>query len=105
MLVSFYETDIIHVDGSFYTRSEFGDGNLQYIPLYYACAGSESSLLSCSYYSYYNCYNSRTAGVKCYSKRIYSILRGRIKGAAYFVICHSITQLHLCTHAENINQL
>ena len=48
---------------------------MQYIFWSYNCAGSESSLLSClnSYYNYYvqYCYNGRTAGVKCYSKRIY----------------------------------
>ena len=61
----------LHVDGSFYTRSKFGDGNLQYVSQYYNCAGSERSLLSCPHHSYYNCYNGLTAGVKCYSKRIY----------------------------------
>ena len=48
---------------------------MQYIFWTYNCAGSESSLLSClnPYYNYYvqYCYNGRTAGVKCYSKRIY----------------------------------
>ena len=44
---------------------------MQYVSWYYNCAGSESSLLSCPYYTYYNSYNGRTAGVKCYSKRIY----------------------------------
>ena len=48
---------------------------MQYIFWSYSCAGSESSLLSClnPYYNYYvqYCYNGRTAGVKCYSKRIY----------------------------------
>ena len=63
--------NLIHVDGSFY---KFGNGNLQYIFWSYNCAGSESSLLSClnpsyDYYVQY-CYNGRTAGVKCYSKRI-----------------------------------
>ena len=48
---------------------------MQYIFWNYTCAGSESSLLSCLKPSYnYNvryCYNGRTAGVKCYSKKIY----------------------------------
>ena len=48
---------------------------MQFIFWSYNCAGSESSLLSClnpsyDYYLQY-CYNDRTAGVKCYSKRIY----------------------------------
>ena len=63
----------LHVDGSYYIRSKFGNGNFQYASWYYNCAGSESSLLSCPYYTFYTCYNGHIAGVKCFStcKRIY----------------------------------
>ena len=61
-----------HIDGSFYSSSKYGNGNLQFIFWSYNCAGSESSCLNPSYdYYVQSCYNGRTAGVKCYSKRIY----------------------------------
>ena len=57
---------------SFYTSSQFGDGDLQQLIWNVQCSysGSETSLLSCSpqYNPSSSCYYGRTAGVRCYSK-------------------------------------
>ena len=65
------------IGASFYTSSQFGDGDLQQLIWNVQCSGSETSLLSCSpknfsscnnYNSCSYCYYGRTTGVRCYSK-------------------------------------
>ena len=58
------------IGASFYTSSQFGDGDLQQLIWNVQCSGSEISLLSCSYQQdpSSSCYYGHTAGVRCYSK-------------------------------------
>ena len=58
------------IGASFYTSSQFGDGDLQQLIWNVQCSGSETSLLYCSYQydPSSSCYYGHTAGVRCYSK-------------------------------------
>ena len=58
------------IGASFYTSSQFGDGDLQQLTGNIQCTGSETSLLSCSPQCNptSSCYYGHTAGVRCYSK-------------------------------------
>ena len=71
VFISIYIVLTVDILGaSFYTLSQFGDGDSQQLIWNVQCSGSETSLLNCSYQ--YNpsssCYYGRTAGVRCYSK-------------------------------------
>ena len=72
------------IGASFYTSSQFGDGDLQQLIWDVQCSygGSETSLLNCSpknssscnnHYGCSYCYYGHTAGVRCYSKTISSL--------------------------------
>ena len=67
------------IGASFYTSSQFEDGDLQQLIWNVQCNGSETYLLNCSFKDFSSCYDSyncsycyygHTAGVRCYSKII-----------------------------------
>ena len=68
------KTFSLTIEGAIYYRySRFGDGSLPVLAQSYSCAGTESSLTSCSggTTGYSSCYYGRVAGVRCFSRLHY----------------------------------
>ena len=55
----------IYATGASSVYNVFGKSTGLVHSSYFACSGSEISLLNCTYYSYSSCYYSHYAGVEC----------------------------------------